>query len=91
MVGLESVPAAMSAAPVLAQVSPMIPPDLVDWVSKGGVALLLLYLWLRAESRLDKEREKNEGLVREFVTASAKTDGTLTSILDILRTARNPS
>jgi hypothetical protein len=91
VVGLETVPAALTAAPVLAQVPPLFPPEIVDWVSKGSVALLLLYLWLRAESRLDKERDKNEALVREFVTASAKTDGTLTSILDILRTARNPS
>lgn len=52
-------------------------PELMDIIGKGGVALLLGYMWLRAENRADKERDKNELMAKEMITAMVKTEATI--------------
>lgn len=50
----------------------------------GGVIVVLLIVWFRAEQRADSERAKNEVLARESIQQSAKTEATLDRIASIL-------
>lgn len=65
--------------------------EVIEWLSKGGVVVLLLFVWFRAEKRADAEREKNEALAREVITQSAKTEATLDKLASVLTGRKNGS
>lgn len=67
----------------------MIPPDLLSAIQAGGVAVIpfLAVMWWRAEARANSERDKNESLAREAVTAVVKIEATMATMISLLTSA----
>lgn len=67
----------------------MISPELLAMLQAAGAGVipLLGVMWLRAEARADREREKNEALAREAVTAVVKIEATMGSLATLLTSA----
>jgi hypothetical protein len=59
------------------------PPDVIEYIKTGGMTLLLGYMWFRAEARADREREKNEVLAKDMISAMVSTNVTLTNLGNI--------
>lgn len=56
------------------------PPEVIEYIKTGGMTLLLAYMWFRAEARADREREKNETLAKDMISAMVATNATLTNL-----------
>jgi hypothetical protein len=59
-------------------------PELLELITKGGIAAILGFCWWQAEARCkdanaraDKEREENRELAKEVVSTMVKTERTL--------------
>jgi len=60
----------------------MLPPDLLELIKGGGVAIapfLALLWWMERAERL-KEREEHKTVARDMITAMVKTEATLSTL-----------
>lgn len=65
------------------------PPELIEALKIGSMPLLLGYMWWRAETRADRERELNQTLAREMITTSVKFEAAVTTLAQILTGRKN--
>lgn len=54
-------------------------PELIEILTKGGVILLLGFMWWTERQERISERTKNEALAQAVITAMVKTEQTLTT------------
>jgi len=66
-------------------------PELIDILKTGGTTLLLGYMWWSERQERIKERNRNEALAKEMITAMVKTDDTLRTIGGIFSALGKPS
>lgn len=71
-------------------VPPVTLPDVMAMLQTGGAAIapFLLYAWLKAEARADRERDKHETLAKETVTAVVGLQTTMGTMVNIFTSAQ---
>lgn len=71
----------------------MVPPELIEWVSKAGAvaAPIFLYLWWDEKSQRIALQEKLDVLAERTITAMVEFKALLQTVVEIFNRSRNNS
>lgn len=61
--------------------------EVIELVKTGGLPAFLLYLWFMERAERIKERERNEVLAREQISATVKVESALNTMNAIFSSA----
>lgn len=69
----------------------MVPPELIEWVSKAGAvaAPIFLFLWWDERSQRMALQEKLDTLAERTITAMVEFKALLQTVIDIFNRSRN--